>query len=31
MTDNLFIGNKVRLTALRKDDLPIICRWNEDA
>ncbi|MBT3603470.1 MAG: GNAT family N-acetyltransferase [Candidatus Latescibacteria bacterium] len=31
LTDNIFIGKKVRLTALRKDDIPIMQRWNEDA
>ena len=31
LTDNIFIGKKVRLTALHKDDIPTMRRWNEDA
>ncbi len=31
ISDNLFLGNRVRLTAVTKEDLPILARWHSDA
>jgi len=31
LLDNIFIGEKIRLTALRKSDLPIMRKWHEDS
>lgn len=31
LSENIFIGQRVRLTALTKDDMPTLARWHDDA
>lgn len=31
IADNLFVGDRVRLTAITKEDLPTLARWHNDA